>query len=175
VNERARPGLLARLVGVLERAVGVLREFVAWIVSITIRRPPGRRCAEIDDLPEGPHPNPVRCNTVEVRALDASGGLMVYPGRSQPETLVRRQGAIKGFDIASRLEKRFPPSASVEVRAAHFGQPARIEAFSGALSSGLQMMDPASGVAQTFTFTGSSIDRVVVSQSSDTLVMELCH
>jgi hypothetical protein len=175
VNERARPGLLARLAGVLERAVAVLREFVAWIVSITIRRPPGRRCAEIDRLPEGYGSNPIRCKTVDVTALDPSGGLMVYPGRSQPETLVRRQGAIKGFDIASQLEKRFPPSSNVEVRAAHFGQPARIEAFSGALSSGIRMMDPASGVAQTFTFTGSSLDRVVVSQSNDTLVMELCH
>jgi hypothetical protein len=175
VNERARPGLLAKLVGVLERAVGVLREFVAWIVSITIRRPPGRRCAEIPKLPEGHGPNPNQCNTVEVTARDSSGGLMVYPGRSQPETLVRRQGSIKGFDIASQLEKRFPPSSNVEVRAAHFGQPARIQAFSGPASSGIQMMDPASGVAQTFTFTGSSIDRVVVSQSTNTLVMELCH
>lgn len=175
MNERARPGLFARLVGVFERAVVLLRQIVDRIVSITIRRPPGRRCARIDKLPEGHHPNPVQCNTVNVRAFDSSGGLMVYAGRSQPETLVRRQGQIKGFDIASRLEKRFPPSSNVEVRAAHFGQPARIEAFAGGLSSGIQMMDPASGVVQTLTFTGSSIDRVVVSQSNNTLVLELCH
>jgi hypothetical protein len=175
VNERARPGLVARLAGFFERAVAVLRQIVDRIVSITIRRPPGRRCAEIPKLPEGHRPNPVQCNTVKVTAFDSSGGLMVYPNRSQPETLVRRQGAIKGFDIASRLEKSFPPSSNVEVVAAHFGQPARIEAFSAGLGSQVKMMDPASGVPQTLTFTGSSIDRVVVSQSNNAVLMELCH
>lgn len=64
----------------------------------------------------------MQCNTVNVTAFDAGGGLMVYPSRSQPETLVKRQGGIKGFDAASRLEKRFPPSSRVVVRAVHFGQ-----------------------------------------------------
>lgn len=174
MNERGEPGLVTRFVGVFRRAVALVLQVVDWILSITIKRPPSR-CAEIDDLPEGPHKNPVRCNTVEVTAFDSSGGLMVYPGRSQPETLVRRQGGIKGFDIASRLEKRFPPSSRVVVRAAHFGQPARIEAFSAGSSSGVQVMAPTPGVEQGFTFTGSSIDSVVVAQSNSTLVIELCH
>lgn len=31
------------------------------------------------------------------------------------------------------------------------------------------------GVEQGFTFTGSSIDRVVVTPAGDTLIIELCH
>jgi hypothetical protein len=174
VNERGRTGLVATLLGIVRRAVDLLLQVIDWIVSITIRRPPSR-CAEIDDLPEGYHPNPVQCNTVNVTVLGPGGGLIVYPGRSQPETLVKRQGGIKGFDAASRLEKRFPPSSRVVVRAVHFGQPARIEAFSGGSSAGMQIMAPTPGVEQGFTFAGSSIDRIVVTPSGDTLVVELCH
>jgi hypothetical protein len=174
VNERGRTGLVATLVGIVRRAVDLVLRIVDWIVSITIRRPPSR-CAEVDGLPDGYHPNPVQCNTVNITAFDPGGGLMVYPGRSQPETLVKRQGGIKGFDAASRLENRVPPSSRVVVRAAHFGQSARIEAFSGASPAGMQMMAPTPGVEQGFTFTGSSIDRVVVTPAGDTLVIELCH
>jgi hypothetical protein len=174
VNERGEPGFVTRFVAVFRRAVDLVLQVVDWILSITIRRPPSR-CAEIDDLPEGYGSNPRQCNTVTVTAFDAAGGLMQYPGRSQAETLVRRQGGIKGFDIASRLEKRFPPSSRVVVRAAHFGQAARIEAFSAGSSSGVQMMAPTPGVEQGFTFTGNSLDSVVVTQSNSTLVIELCH
>lgn len=174
MNERGRTGLVATLVGIVRRAVELVLQVVDWIISITIRRPPSR-CAEINDLPEGYHPNPVQCNTVSVTAFNPGGGLMVYPARSQPETLVKRQGGIKGFDAASQLEKRFPVSSRVVVRAVHFGQPARIEAFSGGSLAGVQVMAPTPGVEQALTFTGSSIDRVVVTPAGDTLVIELCH
>ena len=36
-------------------------------------------------------------------------------------------------------------------------------------------MAPTPGVEQAFTFTGSSIDQVVVTPAGDTLVIELCH
>ncbi len=50
-------------------------------------------------------------------AFDSGLALMVYPGRSQPETLVRTRNGIKGFDAAFQLEKRFPPSSPVSVTA----------------------------------------------------------
>ena len=88
---------------------------------------------------------------------------------------MKRTGGIKGFDAASRLEKRFPVSSRVVVRAVHFGQPARVEAFSGGSLAGVQLMAPTPAVEQALTFTGSSIDRVVVTPAGDTLVIELCH
>ena len=174
MNARGEVGLVAKVGGFIRRGVEFLLRPVNWILSITIRRPPGD-CAGIDELPAGYHSNPVQCNTVNVTAHDDGGGLKVYPGRSGPETLVRQQSGIKGFDAASGLESRFPPSAQVVVRAAHFGQPARIEAFSGGSSAGMQMMAPTPGVEQGLTFTGNSIDRTVVTTFDDTLVIEICH
>ncbi len=175
MNERARTGIVGILSGVVRRFVEVVVQLIEWALSITVKRPPGR-CAGIGDLSLGYHPNPVTCNDVRLTAFGPGGQLMVYLGRSGPETLLKQQGAITGFDAASRIESSFPPASKVLVRAAHFGQPARIEAFDAAGSvGGMQMMAPTPGVEQGFTFSGSSIDRVVVTPSGDTIVIELCH
>ena len=49
------------------------------------------------------HPN-------AITVFDVGGQLMVYAGREGPETLVKDQTGIKGFDAASRLESTFSPS-----------------------------------------------------------------
>jgi hypothetical protein len=174
VNQRARTGIVGTVVGVVSRFVQLVVRLWEWLVSVTVRRPP-TRCGKIGDLAPGYHPNPATCNDFRVTALDGGGQLMVYAGREGPETLVKDQAGIKGFDAASRLESTFPPSATVLVRAAHFGQPARIEAFAANSSAGMQMMAPTPGVVQAFTFNGSSIDRVVVTPAGDTIVIEFCH
>jgi len=112
VNAHGEVGFVAKVGGFIRGGVEFLLRPVNWILSITIRRPPGD-CAGIGELPEGYHSNPVQCNSVTVTALDDGGGLKVYPGRSGTETLVRQQGGIKGFDAASGLESRFPPSTLV--------------------------------------------------------------
>jgi hypothetical protein len=179
VQEGGKPGLFERLVGVVRLVVDLVLRAVHWIVSIVIRPPgPPGNCAGIPGIAEGYHPNPVQCNDVYVTAFDSGLGLKVYPGRSQPETFVTTRNGIKGFDAAFQLEKRFPPSSPVVVTAVHFGQPARIEAFSGGSMTGKQMMAPTTGVVQGITFTGGFIDRVLVipsGASDDTLVIEFCH
>ena len=173
-NGRDRGSIREILSGFVPRIAEFVGQTVEWIITIVSSRP--FPCAEIPERPPGYGPNPDRCNDFVVTALDAAGGLMVYPGRPIPETLVKEQSGIKGFDGASRFESTFSPSAQVIVRAAHFGQPARIEAFesSGQLA-GVQTMAPTPAVEQGFTFTGSSLRRVVVTAMSDTIVIELCH
>lgn len=174
VNQRARTGFVGTLVGIVRSVVQLVVRLWEWVVSITVGRPPSR-CAEIGDLQTGYHPNPVTCNDFHLTAFDIGGQLMVYAGREGPETLVKDQAGIKGFDAASRLESSFPPSGTVLVRAAHFGQPARIDAFAANAPAGTQMMAPTPGVVQAFTFNGNSIDRVVVTPAGDTIVIEFCH
>ena len=174
MNHRARTGFVGTLVGVVRAVVKLVVRLWEWVVSIAVRRPPSR-CGEIGDLSPGYHPNPATCTDFRLTAFDVGGQLMVYPGREGPETLVKDQAGVKGFDAASRLESTFPPSATVLVRAAHFGQPARIEAFAANSLAGMQMMAPTPGVVQTLTFNGNSIDRVVVTPAGDTIVIEFCH
>jgi hypothetical protein len=174
MNQRARTGFVGTLVGVVHSVVQLVVRLWEWAVSITVRRPPSR-CAEIGDLSPGYHPNPETCNDFRLTAFDVGGQLMVYTGREGPETLVKEQAGINGFDAASRLESTFPPSQTVLVRAAHFGQPARIEAFAASSPAGMQVMASTPGVVQAFTFNGSSIDRVVVTPAGDTIVIEFCH
>jgi hypothetical protein len=174
VSERDRAGIREVLSGFVRRIVEFVGQIVEWIITVVFRRP--GPCAEMPKRPFGYGPNPDRCNDFVVTALDAAGGLMVYPGRPLPETLVKEQNGIKGFDGASRFESTFPPSAHVIVRAAHFGQPARIEAFeSNGQLAGMQTMAPPPAVEQDFTFTGSSLRRVVVTTMGDTIVIDLCH
>lgn len=174
MSQIERTGFSGTLSRVWEGVVQLVGQFGQWLATITINRPPGT-CAGVPNQPGGYGSNPVNCNDVVVTAFDAGGGLMVYPGRSKPETLVKLQGGIKGFDAASRLETTFPPSTQVRVVAAHFAQPARIEVFAGGAVVGMQMMAPNPGVAQTFMFNGTGIDRSVVTPNGDTIVIELCH
>jgi hypothetical protein len=174
VSERDRGGIVEVLSGFVRRVVEFVRQIVEWIVTVVFRRP--NSCADIPNRPPGYGPNPDRCNDFVVTALDAAGALVVYSGRSIPETLVKQQSGIKGFDGASRFVSTFAPATTVIVRAAHFGQPAQIEAFeSTGQSAGVQTMAPTPAVEQGFNFTGSSLGRVVVTSPGDTIVIELCH
>jgi hypothetical protein len=176
VNQPTRTGFVSTITGIVSRAFEVIAQVVNRLITVTIRRPP-TRCGDVDEHGEGFEDNPDTCNDFTVTVFGANGQLMVYPGRSQPETKIESQGGIKGFDAATRLESTFPPSSTVLVRAAHFGQPARIEAFAGGAAVGMQMMAQTPGVEQAFTFNGNGIDRFVVTPTggTKTLVIEFCH
>jgi hypothetical protein len=173
VNPQARTGFAGTLVGVVRAIPQLVVRLWERVVTITVRRP--SRCAEIGVLTPGYHPNPATCNDFRLTVFGVGGQLMVYTGREGPETFVKDQAGIKGFDAASRLESRFPPSQTVLVRAAHFGQPARIEVFAANSLAGMQVMASTPGVVQALTFNGNSIDRVVVTPAGDTIVIEFCH
>ena len=174
MNQPARTGFVGTLVGVVRAVVQLAVRLWEWLVSITVRRPPSR-CGEIGDLPPGYHPNPATCNDFHLTAFAVGGQLMVYTGREGPETLVKDQAGIKGFDAASRLESTFPPSQTVLVRAAHFGQPARIEAFAANSPAGMQMMAPTPGVVRPSRSTGVRSTGSLSRLAGDTIVIEFCH
>ena len=175
MNQPARTGFVSTITGIVSRTFQVIAQVFERLITITVKRPPSR-CGGVPEKQDGYGSNPDNCNDFVVTVFGATG-LMVYPGRSGPETLVETQSGIKGYDAASRLESTFPPSSTVLVRAAHFGQPARIEAFAAGTALGMQMMASTPGVEQAFTFNGSGIDRFVVTPTggTKTLVIEFCH
>ena len=176
MNQPARTGFVGTITGIVSRTFEVIAQLVNRLITVTVKRPP-THCGDVDEHGEGFEDNPDTCNDFTVTVFGTNGQLMVYPGRSQPETKIESQGGIKGFDAAARLEATFPPSSTVLVRAAHFGQPARIEAFAGNAVAGVQMMSPAQAVEQAFTFNGNGLDRFVVTPTANTptLVIEFCH
>jgi hypothetical protein len=175
MNEPTRTGITATLVGVVRQFVEAVMRFVEWLVSVVLNRPPGG-CADIPNVPPGCQSNPKQCGYNRVIVFDAGGQLMTYPGCPNPATNVVQRAGIKGFDAGSRLESSFPPASKTLVRAAHFSQPARVEAFNAAGSVvDVQVMAPTPGVEQGLTLSGSSISRIVVTPSGDTIVIEICQ
>ena len=170
----AQNGLLTRVTATVKQVTVSVFRLVDRVISITIA-PLRKPCAGVPGLPPGCGPNPAQCNDVRVTAFGEDGGLMVYPSCDGPATVVRVEGGLKGFDAAARIEERFPPSSNVVVRAACFEDPGRLEAYTGGVMTGMQMMAPMLGVEQVFTFTSGSIDRVVLIPSGSTLLLDLCH
>ena len=155
---------------------------VLGVFGITVARPSGTptRCGPTDGGP-GCKPNPWPCGSdIVVRVFDDTGALATYEECDDgPHIVVRADRGFVGIDVAARAEFRFPPSRTVIVRAVHFSNPGRIEAFdqSGTLAD-MQMMAPTPAVEQQFTLNGSAIDRVVVtppSSADETRVIQLCH
>jgi hypothetical protein len=103
------------------------------------------------------------------RVLDTAEVDRPPDDRHEGREETRLAGLDHGFQIFLTASSR------TLVRVVHFGQPARIEAFSGGSAVEMHMMAPTPGVEQAFTFTGSSIDSIIVTPAGSTLVIELCH
>jgi hypothetical protein len=155
---------------------------VLGIFGITIGTPRGTptRCGPTDGGP-GCKPNPWPCGSdIVVRVSDGTGALATYEECGDgPHVLVRADRGFVGIDVAARAELRFPPARTVTVRAVHFSNPGRIEAFeqTGTLAD-MQMMAPTPAVEQQFTLRGSAIDLLVVtppSPADEARVIQVCH
>jgi hypothetical protein len=80
-------------------------------------------CVRFPRATPRPGPNPLGRLGVRFAVRDATGALA---GGTQP----RRIGKVTGLDVGFRTEIALPaPSRAVELRIAHFGQPARLAAF----------------------------------------------
>ena len=167
----------------IDRAAAVWRlarrvvETVVRVVTITIA-PPAKptNCDEPGTAVCGS--NPRRCGTSEATVYAPSGALAEYLAcGSGPHTSLRTQGGFTGLDAAARAQLTFSPAAIVTIQLVHFSQPARVEAL-GSGSAQMRFMTATPQVPQELTFTGTGIDRIIVTPASPsdiTLILDWCH
>jgi hypothetical protein len=155
------------------RVVGV----VARVITITLA-PPAKPTNCDDPGTAVCGSNPRQCGTSVATVDGSAGGLADYPAcGSGPHTLVRTQGGFTGLDSAARAQLSFAPSSVVTVQLVHFSQPARVEALGGG-SAQVRFMKPTPQVVQELIFTGTGIDRIIVTPASPsdvTLILGWCH
>lgn len=155
------------------RVVGV----VTRVITITIA-PPAKpnNCDDPGTTVCGS--NPRQCGSSGATVYGPAGALADYPAcGSGPRTLVRTQGGFTGLDSAARAQLSFAPAAVVTIQLVHFSQPARVEAL-GSGPAQVRFMKPTPQVAQELMFTGTGIDRIVVTPASPndiTLILGWCH
>jgi hypothetical protein len=150
---------------------------VIGVITFTIARP--AKPTDCDDPGTAIcGSNPRLCGSSEATAYGPGGVLAEYttcgPG---PHTMVRTQGGFTGLDSAARAQLSFAPANIVTIQLVHFSQPARVEAL-GTGAAQLRFMTPTPGVVQELIFTGTGIDRIVVTPASPndiTLILGWCH
>jgi hypothetical protein len=126
---------------------------------------PERICVELATTTAGPNP------------LTAGGVSFAVDPLADPTVLTTFGSSFTGLDVRRATEISLPPSSSVELTLVTLAQAATMEAFnSDGSSAGTASMSGTQNVAESFTLTGASIDRVVVKAPADeTLLLRLCY
>jgi hypothetical protein len=129
-----------------------------------------RECIDFTTMEPDTGPNPRIEQGVSFLARDFNGNVA-------NETTISDFGDFTGLNCNFQTEVSLStPSSSVELRLVHSALPATIEAFNtDGSSAGIATMSEEGGQAETFTFSGTAINRVVIdAPQNEVLLLEFC-